>query len=387
MRPNAVDDVLPIPRCEASADQSEAGWGYAAEVVGAHVDALYPERLEEAQARELLALPADCALPPGVVEQLHQVLIEPVRHLIAAGGGRWRPYLMAAAIDAMGGDNCGYGPLLAAVEVVHTGSLMVDDVQDGAVVRRGVPAAHVRFDPALALNAGTAAYFAFDRALRLVPQKEPSVRAAMQQSFFGMLRAAHAGQGLDIAGQRAAMDEAVASGDAERVLGAVRFTHRLKSGAAVRCLMELGAYACGATAGQREAAARYGEAVGTAYQITDDVQDLTGVIKRGVPTKAVGEDLRNGKVTMPLAHAVALMPRAELTDLWERVKEGGACAEAAARAVEALTSCGALDACRQEAETLVEDAWAGLEPLLSPSPAVAHLRAMGRDTAYRSRIA
>ncbi|MFD8742864.1 polyprenyl synthetase family protein [Streptomyces sp. NPDC059616] len=212
MRPNAVDDVLPIPRCEASADQSEAGWGYAAEVVGAHVDALYPERLEEAQARELLALPADCALPPGVVEQLHQVLIEPVRHLIAAGGGRWRPYLMAAAIDAMGGNNCGYGPLLAAVEVVHTGSLMVDDVQDGAVVRRGVPAAHVRFDPALALNAGTAAYFAFDRALRLVPQKEPSVRAAMQQSFFGMLRAAHAGPGRDHARHRAAEVHAVAGG-------------------------------------------------------------------------------------------------------------------------------------------------------------------------------
>ncbi|EYT80025.1 polyprenyl synthetase, partial [Streptomyces sp. Tu 6176] len=269
--------------------------------------------------------------------------------------------LATAAVEALGGDPAGFGPLLAAAEILHTGSLIVDDVQDGAVRRRGAPAAHVEFGLAAALNAGTAAYFSLDRVLPDL-SRDPLTQVAMYRSFMAALRSAHAGQGLDIAGHREAMDSAAATGDARPVLEAVRLTHRLKSGAPVRCLMELVAHTCGTDDALHRALARYGEAVGTAYQITDDVQDLTGVVRDGAPTKLIGEDLRNGKVTMPLAHAVALLPRTELTALWQSVRTPGADPGTVREAITALASSGALRAAREEADHLVERAWTALSP-------------------------
>ncbi|MFE3186422.1 polyprenyl synthetase family protein [Streptomyces violascens] len=360
--------------------------GDVAEVLRAHVDALYPQHARESEIREITALPGTCTLPPGTADQLHRVLVKPVRYLIEKGGRRWRPRLVASAVEALGGDSADLGPLLAAAEVMHTGSLMVDDIQDSATRRRGARAAHLEFGPATTLNAGTAAYFTLDRVLPQLSQ-DPRIQVAMYRSYLAALRSAHAGQGLDIAGHRAAMDAATATGDTEQLLEAVRVTHRLKSGAPVACLMDLAAHSCGTNTELRHALARYGEAIGTAYQITDDVQDLTGVVRHGMPTKLAGEDLRNGKVTMPLAHAVALLPRDKLTHLWQSIKEPGADPETVHEAIEVLTSCGALNAARKEAEHLVEQGWTPLEHLLPPSAATDQLRDLGRQTALRNHIA
>lgn len=379
--------VTPQPGQWEGLAWSEEGLQGAAEIVRMSIDGLYPQQLGESVAREFLACRQDCVLPPGTVARVQGALVDPVRYLIEEGGARWRPYLIAAAIDALGGDSTQCGPLLAALEVMHTGSLMVDDLQDGSVVRRGVAAAHVAFDPALVLNAGTAAFFVLDRALRLVMPTDPRTQVSMYQSYMGMLRSAHAGQALDIAGLRTVMDAAVAGDDGGGVLGAVRLTHTLKSGAPVRCFMELGAYGCGASTQQREALARFGEAIGTAYQITDDVQDLTGVLRSGAPTKQVGEDLRNGKVTMPLAHAVDLLPQPDMAELWSQVRQPGTDRETVDRAIKVLTSCGAVHAAAREADELVEAAWSGLEPLLPASAAVERLRTLAQETVRRTRLA
>ncbi|MET9142946.1 polyprenyl synthetase family protein [Streptomyces sp. NPDC004042] len=389
--PAAAEPVrVPAPAPAPAPSSAPAGGAEeradAAAGLRAHIDALYPARPGEAELREISALPDDCALPPGTAVRLDDALVRPVRRLIERGGHRWRPRLATAAVEALGGDPAGFGPLLAAAEILHTGSLIVDDVQDGAVRRRGAPAVHVEFGLAAALNAGTAAYFSLDR---VVPHlsRDPLTQVAMYRSFMAALRAAHAGQGLDIAGHREVMDAAAATGDARPVLEAVRLTHRLKSGAPVRCLMELVAHTRGTDDAPRRALARYGEAVGTAYQITDDVQDLTGVVRDGAPTKLIGEDLHNGKVTMPLAHAVALLPRAELTALWQSVRTPGADPGTVREAITALVSCGALRAAREEADHLVERAWTALSPHLPPSEAATRLHTLGRATVRRSRLA
>lgn len=178
------------------------------------------------------------------------------------------------------------------------------------------------------------------------------------------------------------MDHAVATGDPRRVLDLVRLTHRLKSGALLASGFEMAALITGADDRQRCALAAFGAVVGTTYQITDDVADLRGVTRAGVVTKRVAEETRNGKVTMPLAHAVTLLPRPELKQVWQLVRGQRAGEDELAWVRRALIGCGAEAACEQEADALLEKAWQDLEPVLPPSPG-RHPAAVGDGPAHR----
>lgn len=336
------------------------------------LDDLYAVRPDAAVTRQLCALAELGDVPAEVAEQadrrLHSALIRPVRYLVDAGGARLRPRLLLAVIDLLGGDVSRYTPLAAAMELMHTGSLIVDDVQDRAILRRGRAPAHAVFGIATAVNAGTAAYFTFDQALRHTVPDDVVLRAAVTETCLGVLRSAHAGQGLDLEGHRAEMDAAVAAGCGCEVQHLVRLTHRLKSGAPVRACMETGALLAGAGEDVQAALGAFGEAVGVSYQVIDDVLDLDGVVRGGTATKRAGEDLFNGKVTMPLAHAVDLLEKARMTHLWKGLRDGRAGRRRVAKAAETLRACGALDASRSEAFTRLRCAWQRVEDLVEDSP-------------------
>ncbi|WP_433339975.1 polyprenyl synthetase family protein [Streptomyces sp. CA-253872] len=257
---------------------------------------------------------------------------------------------------------------------------MVDDVQDGSPLRRGVAAAHLVFGTATALNAGTNAYFAFDRAIRLTTPGDPALAGRLWDAFLAALRSAHAGQALDITGHRAEMGHAVRTGDAQPVLALVRLTHRLKSGAMSAVGFETAALVTGAGLRRHHALAAFGEALGTAYQIADDVADLRGVRHKGSATKQAGEDTRNSKVTMPLAHAVTLLPRPRLRALWDTLSAPDAGERERAEVRDVLLDCGAAEACAREAEDLLSTAWTALAAVLPESPRTRLLREMAWHT-------
>ncbi|MFF5759850.1 polyprenyl synthetase family protein [Streptomyces longwoodensis] len=292
-----------------------------------------------------------------------------VRPLVEAGGRRWRPAIGAQVVGVLGGDVARFSPVLAALEIAHTGSLMVDDVEDGAVVRRGRPAAHTVHGVATALNAGTNAYFAVDRALQQCVPDDARLQGRMRELFMEALRAVHAGQALDIQGHWEEMDRAVALGEGAGLLEVVRLTHRLKSGAMVGACFEMAALFTGAGLPLRRALAAFG----SAYQISDDVADLHGVTRHGQSTRRVAEDLHNGKITMPVAHSVHLLPPTELDALWQALRTGSASLPEVERAREAIRECGAPEACEEEARMVVEEAWRRLRPLLPDTPAADHI--------------
>jgi geranylgeranyl pyrophosphate synthase len=80
------------------------------------------------------------------------------------------------AIQLAGGDGEPYQDMMSAIELMHVGSELVDDVEDGSAFRRGVPAAHQVFGEPLTINSGCAAYFAFDRIARTIPGIDPETR-------------------------------------------------------------------------------------------------------------------------------------------------------------------------------------------------------------------
>ncbi|MFD7017342.1 polyprenyl synthetase family protein [Streptomyces sp. NPDC059928] len=329
------------------------------------------------------SLPADVA--ERADRRLHEALVRPVRYLVEAGGARLRPRLLLAAIDLLGGDVARYAPLAAAMELMHTGSLMVDDVQDGATLRRGRAPSHAVFGQATALNAGTAAYFTFDHALRSTLPEDAALRAAVTETCLGVLRSAHAGQGLDLEGHQAEMDAAVAAGCGREVQHLVRLTHRLKSGAPVRACMETAALLTGAGKDVQAALGAFGEAVGVSYQIIDDVLDLDGVVRGGSATKRAGEDLFNGKVTMPMAHAVDLLPQARMAPLWNGLRDGRAGKRRVVKAAQVLRGCGALEASRTEAFTKLRREWERVEDFIEDSPKTRALWTLAHQAVSESR--
>ena len=301
--------------------------------------------------------------------RLHAALISPVRHLLDAGGKRWRAHLMARVLEIYGVSPHRYAELIAACEMGHAGSLMVDDVEDTSPVRRGSPAAHLLFGEATAINAGTAAYFSVDRAIRRCFPDDAELRLAVYETYLANLRATHAGQALDIQGHQKEMTAALATGDPEPLLNMLTLTHRLKTGAQVRAVCEIASPAGRATPQQRAA---LGEAVGLAYQITDDVSDLRGVMHRDRATKRVAEDLHNAKVTFPLAHAVTLLPRDEAAELW-RTLQAEPDERAVRRAARTIDASGAVQRCAEQATALLDQAWAAVRPHLPGSPDTAAL--------------
>ncbi|MFJ3582762.1 polyprenyl synthetase family protein [Streptomyces sp. NPDC090127] len=371
--------------CEALGDRS----GRTPQWLERDIDHLYPALPHPEATGDLLASARTQTLLPGTAQRLqprlHAALIAPVRHTVDHGGRRWRPRLAAGVIDALGVDSRPYGALWAACELLHTGSLIIDDIQDAATLRRGHPSAHLVHGTATAINAGTTAYFTMHRAIRRTLPDDPSLRAAVYDAYLDALQAAHTGQALDLQGHHEEMATALETGDTRVLRQLVTLTHQLKSGAPVAAAFRIAALVAAADPEQCDALAALGAAVGTAYQIADDVADLRGVTSQDALTKRVAEDLLNAKVTYPLIHAVTYLPRDEARHLWHQVRSG-LDRDGAARAARRITDCGALEQCAQEADQMVRGAWATASAVLASSPAVQTLGRLCTEV-LRPRIA
>ncbi len=307
------------------------------------------------------------------LRQVSRALIEPVRTVVDRGGKAWRSYALLACCDAVGGDSQPLLRWLALPELVHVGSLIVDDVEDRSVVRRGGPATHHLYGEALAINAGTACYFwpqAFVRHLD-IPDAD---KVRLYELYFEAARAAHTGQALDIDGYGHAMPDVVRTGDGLMAERHVRAVHRLKSGVPASCLARIGALLGGASPEQEAAVGGFFDAVGVAFQIVDDALNLSGFSR---DLKQRGEDVTEGKVTMPVAKAMSRLDAAGRARLWQILSARPAEPGHVHEAISLIEECGAIRACREEADQLIEAAWARLQPLLPDSRAKLMLRAFG----------
>jgi geranylgeranyl pyrophosphate synthase/predicted secreted hydrolase len=344
------------------------------EAVRDSVRQVYPLELTRPQAEKLVAVPGREDVLDGVdLPQLARTLIAPVREITDRGGKAWRSYAALACCDVVLGDSRKFKDWLAFPEFMHVGSLIVDDVQDKSTVRRGGPTSHLKYGEALAINAGTAAYFMGERLLQRSLVSD-TVKLKLYDFYFEALREGHAGQAIDLDGLEAYVPQALESGDVVGLEQRVLAIHRLKTAAPAASLARMGATAGGGSEAQVEAVGRYFDALGLAFQIVDDVLNLRGF--KG-ELKQTGEDISQGKVTLPVARALGRLPPAERRALWALVAKKSSDPAVVGDAIGRIEGCGALDACMTEARTLVEQAWAALTPLVEDSLAKVMLRAFG----------
>ena len=213
-----------------------------------------------------------------------------MRYGVLDGGKRLRPLLVMAASEAVHGHVQAALRAAVAVELIHAYSLVHDDMpcMDDDVLRRGKPTVHVRFGQAQAMLAGDAMQaLAFEV---LTPDDAELVPPALQARLCALLArsAGHTGmaggQAIDLASIGMDLDEA-----------AVRDMHRRKTGALLQASVLMGA-ACGtADENARRALADYGAAIGLAFQVVDDILDVTQASE--TLGKTAGKDLHHNKPT------------------------------------------------------------------------------------------
>lgn len=239
------------------------------------------------------------ALDPGGASSLdphvpaavwRRALSGPAAEFLARPGKELRTTIVRAGWLLGGGAPGGmHARLPLVIELLHAGSLIVDDVEDSSPERRGAPALHELVGVPLAINTGSWMYF---WALAEIAELglPPSIELAAQRTAISTLVRCHQGQALDLAVR-------IADLDATDVPAVVAATTRLKTGALCRLAAELGAIAADATSERRTAIARFGETMGIGLQMLDDLGSLTSPARRA---KGL-EDLHGGRPTWPWA--------------------------------------------------------------------------------------
>ena len=269
----------------------------------------FPQRLAEVAAtteRTLESVLRDDVLAGEIARP--DRLMRAMRHAALAGGKRLRPFLLVETARLFGREDAGVDRAAAALECVHCYSLVHDDLpaMDDDDMRRGKPTVHVAFDEATAILAGDALLtYAFDILADPVTDPDPTLRADL---VLALARAA--GQGGMAGGQMFDLEsEGKAPGEAE-----IRNLQSMKTGALIRYAAWAGARMAGADEADLARLTRFGEIVGLAFQLADDLLDVEGnAVALG---KATGKDADRGKATLVALKGVD-WTRATLVDLVE----------------------------------------------------------------------
>jgi len=229
-------------------------------------------------------LPVQADRPP----QVHEAM----RYSVFAGGKRLRPLLALFACEAVGADPAEAMPAAVALEMIHTYSLIHDDLpaMDDDDFRRGRPTCHKVYGEAIAILAGDGL---LTHAFRVLadPEADGVVAVRRLQVIAEIAEAAGSqgmvgGQAMDILSEGRALDR-------ETML----YLHTHKTGALIRASIRAGGISGGADGESLAALTRYGEAVGLAFQIVDDILDIEGATEE--MGKSAGSDARKHKATYP----------------------------------------------------------------------------------------
>lgn len=242
----------------------------------------YLDQIEE-YLKHCLAVPS---------ELTQKSVLEAMAYSVEAGGKRIRPILTLEFCRLCGGETQKALPFAAAVEMVHSYSLIHDDLpcMDNDDFRRGKPSCHKAFGEAGALLAGDALLtMAFEQLSRAELPPERIVKAVAALSGYAGARGMIGGQVIDLENEGKPVDAKT-----------LKEMYDLKTAALLRAACELGCIAAGASQEQLACAADYATALGFAFQIVDDILDIEG--DSAILGKETGSDAANGKRTYPTVY-------------------------------------------------------------------------------------
>jgi geranylgeranyl diphosphate synthase, type II len=244
------------------------------------------KKLVDAQLEKLL--PAENEEPSTI----HKAM----RHSVFAGGKRVRPILVLASGESLAGDRDVLLHLGSAIEMMHTYSLIHDDLPalDNDDLRRGVPTCHKVFGEAMAILAGDALMTRCYQVLTDIPKLSDSAKVSIIREIAfatGTIKAMIGGQVVDLESEGKSVSTHV-----------LEYIHYSKTGALLRACVRCGALAAGANAGELRALTEFGQKIGLVFQIVDDILDVTSSSE--VLGKTAGKDQKVKKATYPAFYGI-----------------------------------------------------------------------------------
>ena len=241
-------------------------------------------------------------------------------YIIGAGGKRLRPAVLLLVGRALGSSDSAHQELAATIEFIHTATLLHDDVVDGSELRRGRPTSNAAFGNPASVLVGD---FLYSRAFQMMVDVGSMRVMRILADATNRIAEGEVLQLLNV------HDPSVTE---QRYMQVVdRKTATLFEAAA-----RIGAVVSGADAETEERCARYGGSLGRAFQIIDDVLDYSGNVED--LGKQLGDDLREGKATLPLIHALGLATEHQRSLIESAVRDGGGDFLAIAQVVQASGS-------------------------------------------------
>ena len=252
------------------------------------------------------------------------------QYIISAGGKRLRPALLLLCCGALGYEGQQRFNMAAVVEFIHTATLLHDDVVDDSALRRGSPTANARFGNPASVLVGD---FLYSRAFQMMVDTQSMRIMAVLADATNIIAEGEVMQLMNM--HNAGLDEA----------GYLQVI-RSKTAKLFEASARVGAILSGASAPLEEACAQYGQALGTAFQVIDDVLDYTG--DAAVMGKNLGDDLREGKATLPLIAAMQRGTDQERQTIQKAIETGDVGMLDAVIAI--VKNTGALDIARKAAQ-------------------------------------
>jgi len=342
-------------------------------VVDAELERILPRQLDEGSLSETFGDPTF----EYDADAVEATLAAPTWALLDRGGKRWRAVLCLQFVEGFGGDPHEYLPYACVPELLHNGTILVDDIQDSAELRRGEPALHRVRGLDVTLNAGNALYFL---PLQIVARNPADLDAGARLRVWEMLveelNRTHLGQGMDIRwhNQRA-----------------IDVTEReyfemcaCKTGCLARIAARMGAIVTDQSAEAERAVARYAERLAIAFQVADDLLDVENTLGEvGAFGKAQGNDVREGKKTLMVVHAAEHAPSADVARLEAILWSDETTDAAVDEAVDILQAAGSVEYARDRAEEFAAAARDALDAVDLDSEVAANLRDFTRFVVER----
>ncbi|MCW4010579.1 MAG: polyprenyl synthetase family protein [Candidatus Bathyarchaeota archaeon] len=312
------------------------------------------------------------------VETLNKAVADPIWDMLDRGGKRWRPALFLLICEALGKDANGCLDFAVIPEVVHNGTLVIDDLEDSSEVRRGKPCTYRLFGVDIAVNAGNAMYY-----LPLAPlmEQKSSLSAEKLRDIYEIyvqeMINLSIGQGMDIAWHRGlANADEIAEEDYLQMCA-------YKTGTLARMAAKIAAVLSDGNAEVVKKLGTFAESIGVAFQMQDDILDLTGAefaVKKG----GLGQDITEGKRTLMVIRTLKTATPEDKKRLIEILNMHTPEQERRDEAIAIMQKNGAFEYVKKKADAMVEDSWREVDKLLKPSEGKEKLKAFAEFLIKRS---
>jgi geranylgeranyl diphosphate synthase type I len=313
------------------------------------------------------------------LEPMNKAVADPIWDMLDRGGKRWRPALFLLICEALGkkAENCLDFSIIP--EVIHNGTLVIDDIEDSSEMRRGKPCTHKIFQMDISINAGNAMYYL--PLLPLMVQREklsPEVQRDFYEVYVQEMINLSMGQAMDIAWHKG-----IANADA---LGEDDYLQMCayKTGTLARMAAKMAAVLADAPKPLVEKLGRFAESIGVAFQMQDDILDLTGqefAKKKG----GVGQDITEGKRSLMAIYTLKKANSKDKKRLVEILNMHTSDQKLRDEAIALMQKYGAMEHVKQTAERMVMESWSETEKLLPTPQAKEKLKAFAEFLIKRNK--